>query len=57
MKKRLIRLGVALALVGCVACGGPKQPTGATAPDPKAKMMQPKAPPALPKPPADAPRR
>ena len=57
MKKRLIRLGVALALVGCVACGGPKQPTGATAPDPKAKMQQPNAPPPLPKPPADAPRR
>jgi recombinational DNA repair protein (RecF pathway) len=57
MKKRLIRLGVALALVGCVACGGPKQPTGATKPDPNEKMQKSPGPPKLPKPPADAPRR
>jgi hypothetical protein len=57
MIKWLIRPCVALVLLGCVACGGQtsKIPTGK--PNPTDKMEKPPAPPALPKPPPDAPRR
>ena len=57
MSKWLIRLCVALVLVSCAACGGQPSHIPSGAPDPKAKMEKAPAAPALPKPPADAPRR
>ena len=57
MSKWLIRLCVALVLVSCAACGGTPSHIPSGAPDPKEKMKTAPAAPALPKPPADAPKR
>jgi hypothetical protein len=47
MAKWLLRLCIPLVLLGIVACGSPPSKIPQGAPDPKAKMKQPPAPPRL----------
>jgi len=57
MSKWLIRLCVALALVSCAACGGTPSHIPSGAPNPNEKIKKAPSAPAVPNPPADAPRR